>query len=131
MPAMEMVHDADPAEELSAKVGNINDFPLFGSNVLVAIYERPNKTKGGVYLADVTRAEDLYQGKVGLIMKLGPLAFTEDHDRGVVFPVTAKVGDWIVFRTSDTWQLAINKVPCRMMADVAVRMIVPAPDKVF
>lgn len=131
MPAMEMVHDVDPAKELFDKVGPLDDYPLFSSNILVAIYQRSDKTKSNLYLPDSVREEDRYQGKVGLVLSLGPLAFQEDEAKGITFPQKAKVGDWIVFRTSDTWQLAINKQPCRMMPDVAVRMIVPAPDKVF
>ena len=132
MPAMDMQHDVDPAKVLLDQLGGFQDeCALCSSQVLMAIYQPPKATSKGIYLPDQTRDEERYQGKVGLVVAVGPLAFVEDPERGVVFPVKAEVGDWVVIRGSDTWSLSVNKVPCRMMSDVAIRMIVPSPDKVY
>ncbi len=123
---------ATPADDILNRLAGFQDqVRVFGSNVLVAIYVRPEKTKSGLYLTSKTRDEDLYQGKVGLIVKMGPLAFVEDHERGVVFPEKAEIGDWAIVRGSDSWQLRVNDVDCRMMSDVAIRGTTPDPDKVF
>ncbi|MDE2467166.1 MAG: hypothetical protein KGL35_00040, partial [Bradyrhizobium sp.] len=97
MQALKMVHAVDPADEIRSEVGKlVDDIEVLGAQVLVAAYIRPERTAGGILLPDVpnsTRAEDEYQGKVGLVLKCGPLAFVEDdkHHWGSRIP---KAGDW-------------------------------------
>jgi hypothetical protein len=43
----------------------------------------------------------------------------------------AKVGDWIVFRPSDSWSITVNGVLCRILEDMSVRGRVTAPDLVW
>ena len=78
--AMLMEHDRDPREQLIEEAAPfIGDIEPMGRQVLLAAYRRPEKTAGGVYLADgvnTARAEDVYQGKVQLILKVGPLALS-------------------------------------------------------
>jgi co-chaperonin GroES (HSP10) len=94
------------------------------------VYERPDRTKGGVLLADRTREEDLYQGKVGLVVKLGNLAFVEDesHVWGERKP---KEGDWVCYRVGDTFPFIVGKRTCRFVQDVNVRAILHRPDIVL
>jgi len=79
MPAALMFHEEDPRTEILNKVGSLDGVEVFGSDVLVALYIRPQKTKSGIILADSTREEDRWQGKAGLILKLGPTAYTDDE----------------------------------------------------
>ncbi len=132
MPLMVMQHDNDPVNELMDKVGDLSGFDIFHNQILVAVYIRPEKTASGIYLSDNTRSEDRYQGKVGLLLKKGPTAFEAD---GKWFTEDQKfeIGDWLVFRPSDTWQVTVKgtgrePVLCRMMDDIAVRGKVSGPD---
>ena len=71
-----------------------------------------------------------YQGKVGLVLKKGPLAYVDD-DKTSFGGQNIDVGEWTVFRSSDGWTLQINGVLCRMLQDVQIKMAVPKPDIVF
>lgn len=127
---MKMKHDADPAAELRAVVGPLDGIELFHNQILVATYKRPEKTAGGIFLTDTARKEDEYQGKVGLVLKKGPLAFVDDAS--VKFAgQDVELGDWITYRASDGWALTINGVHCRMIEDSHIKMRVASPDQVY
>lgn len=129
--ALEVVHERDPRAEIMEAVGPyLGDIAPLGASVMVVVYERPDRTKGGILLADSTREEDLYQGKVGLVVKLGNLAFVEDqsHVWGEIKP---KVGDWVCYRVGDTFPFIVGKRTCRFVQDVNVRAILHRPDIVL
>lgn len=129
MSSMAMRHDTDPATDILKKLGPISDFTIYNNWVLCAIYERPERTKGGLILTDTTRGEDKYQGKAALIVKVGPAAFASD---GAYFSEGGpEVGDWIAIRPSDGWPITINGTLCRMLVDEAVKIRIPAPDSVY
>lgn len=131
MQALKVAHAADPKEDILKEVEPyIDGFEPLAAQMLVAIYVRPNKTASGLYLSDRTVQEDVYQGKVGLILKMGPLAFKDDatHSFGTVRP---KVGDWIVYRIGDTFPFVLGKQNCRFVEDVAVKAIIQKPDVVL
>lgn len=129
MPAIAMAHDEDPAKILLEQVGDLSQVEVYNNQVLVAIYMRSGKTKGGVYTGPGTEKEDEYQGKAMLVLKTGPTAFVTD-DKWFTGG-GPKPGDWIIARPGDTWQLSLNKCRCRMMNDTAVRMKIPSPDLVW
>lgn len=127
--------EIDPATELFRKVEPyLGDIPILtGDAILMAIYKRPEKTKGGIFLTDKTTDEDIWQGKVGLILKMGPLAFKPDAEHDYSYAdgtpaVTPKVGDWAVFRVGDAWPLVLGDTPCRVATEKAIRMTVARPD---
>lgn len=124
---MRMEHEIDPAEEILEAIGDLKGVEVLNNYVLYAIYERPNKTKGGIYITDPTRTEDQYQGKTGLILKIGKMVNFEADERGLEL----KPGQWIAVRASDGWGLKINGKMCRMIGEKSVHMIVPAPDMVW
>lgn len=129
--ALQMVHDRDPKDALLDQVGALAaKLTPIGARVLVATYIRPEKTTKGIILTEKYRQEDEYQGKVGLVLKMGPLAFTEDetHQWGGVTP---KVGDWVLMNIGDTRRLSIGENPCRFIEDVAVQGILEEPDAVY
>lgn len=136
MPALLAIHDADPKKEIMKKLGKqLASVTLYGNNILVATYMRPKMAKFGtleLQLADATRKEDEYQGKVGLVLKLGPRAYVDDelfqfHGQKV------DVGDWVVYRPSDGWQLTMVEggVLCRMLVESSIKMRIPSPDAVW
>ena len=137
MPSVAMLHEVDPREEILQKVGDLSGVEVFGNDILVAIYKRPQKTKSGIILADTTRDEDRYQGKVFLVLKLGPTAYIDDE--GSKFR-DIKEGDWVVGRTSDGWAVTLNStagntsresaIDCRVITDINIRMRVSSPDAI-
>jgi len=127
---MKMTHAVDPVEALKASLGDVSDVKIYNNWILCAVYKRPEKTASGIHLPDSVRKEDEYQGKVGLVIKKGPLAFVDD-DKTSFAGQDVNVGDWVVFRSSDGWQLNVNGVLCRMLQDMQIRMVVPSPDRVF
>jgi len=125
-----MLHENDPKETLFKELGDTSKIELLNTQVLVAVYIRPEKTKGGIIMAPKARDEDRYQSKVGLIIKTGPTAFVDDGGKWFG-KVNLKVGDWIVFRPSDGWNVTVNGVLCRMFDDTAIRARIPHPDSVY
>jgi hypothetical protein len=143
-----VVHDTDPAEEIVRDVGYLcDDITVMGADVLIVMYERLKggggrevKTAGNIILpntANTTAHEDRFQGKVGLVMKTGPIAFQEDdnHKFGDIIP---KVGDWVLVNVSETYSFDLpvydssRTIPgspagerrARIVADVYVKAIV-------
>ena len=127
---MEMAHDQDPKSKLLAQIGDLDGCTVMNNQVLVAVYLRPEKTKGGIILTDNTRGEDKYQGKIGLIVKKGPEAFSDDSGRWFN-GAEINLHDWIVYRPSDGWALEVNGVLCRMLDDIHTKMVVPDPDMIW
>ena len=109
MPFMRMEHEADPAENLKAELGDVSSVEVFNNQILVAVYIRPQKTKSGIILTSQTTDEDRYQSKVGLVIKKGPQAF-QDSSGEWFNGVKIEEGDWIVFRPSDGWSITVNNV---------------------
>lgn len=130
MATMSMLHTVDPAVELREKVGDISKIEVMHNQILVAVYIRPEKTKGGLYLADQTRNEDRYQGKAGLVLKKGPLAFVDD-DANKFMGQNVEPGEWIFYRVSDGFPLILNGTLCRLLEEVHVKGKIPSPDVVF
>ena len=128
--AMKMTHAGDPRAELMSSVGDISGIKIFNNWILVAVYKRPEKTLGGIILTDNTRKEDEYQGKVGLVLKKGPLSFVDD-DKASFNGQDVELGEWIAFRVSDGWSLEVNGVICRMLQDVQIRLGLPSPDVIL
>ena len=144
MPIYKVHHDKDPSERIFAKAGDLSEYEVFNSQVLVGVYIRPEKTASGLIMTTKTRDEDKFQGKVGVILKMGPRAFKDDN--GVWFKdAVFNVGDWVVFRASDGWAITVPIMPgtaddtdidgkgflCRLMEDTAIRMRIPHPDAVY
>ncbi len=124
-----MHHEADPKEAILSKIGEIKDEDavLSGAQVLVATYFHPEKTKGGLYLTAKSREEDKFQGKCGLVIKRGPLAFVET-DKIKFGGYEAKVGDWVFYRPMDGYALSVRGNHCRVLDDVEIKGTIGHPD---
>jgi hypothetical protein len=110
-----VVHDKDPADEIRDDVGRLcAGIKPIAADVLIVMYERTNvkdgqerRSAGGIIVpitANSTASEDKFQGKVGLVMAMGPIAFKADdtHDWGSPNDVP-KVGDWVLVNVSQTY----------------------------
>jgi co-chaperonin GroES (HSP10) len=129
MTAKRMFHAKDPKIVLKEEIGSLDEMELFNNQILVAIYIRPEKSAGGIIYTDKARDEDKWQGKVGLVMKMGPSAFVGDDDW--FKDVNVKVGDWVVFRHSDGWNLEVNGTACKVLNDISIKGKIPHPDFVW
>lgn len=129
MPATAYTHDQDPKEKLLAAVGDVSGVDIFHNQVLVAVYIAPEKTKGGIIRPQQNVDEDKYQGKVGLVIKLGPRAFISDDKWS--WPEDMGEGDWVFYRISDTVGVTINGQTCRIIDDVDVKGRAEHPDEVW
>lgn len=128
--ALLMSHVTDPADDIRKAVGDLSKFELFGNQVLIGVYERPEKTQGGLYLAQTSRAEDTHQGKAGLVLKLGPSAFVSDANYNFR-DQKVEEGDWVAIFVSDGRKITINQKLCRIVEDHHIRLKIPAPDVVY
>ena len=128
MPAIQMRHDVDPKREILDKVGDLSEIQVMNANVLVGIYIRPQMTKGGI-IVHTAQKEDQYQGKVGLVLGIGPLAFQDDATNKFAGQ-QLQVGDWVAFRTNDGDALDVNGQRCRLLQDTTVRMKLARPDSI-
>jgi hypothetical protein len=136
----------------------IEGIELQRNRCLVATYIRPNITRGGIIITDKQSEEDRWQGKVGLLLKVGPTAFDyeELHQRadallddpeGVDDVDEARqqaaaelnlprVGDWVAYRTSETHEVGIEVAQgvcasCRQIYDESIVMVVSDPSKIW
>jgi co-chaperonin GroES (HSP10) len=100
----------DPKRNILDKLGDISDFEIAANEVLLAIYQRPEMTQGGILLPHQTLKEDIYQGKVGLVVKIGDACSFNITDAysDTVFRLDVSLHDWVVVRPSDTWALDLN-----------------------
>jgi len=130
MPPALMSHIEDPANEIRKRIGDISKIEVLHNQILVGVYIRPEKTKGGILLTPQTRDEDRYQGKAGLVLKKGPLAFVDD-DNNKFHGQNVDVGDWVFYRVSDGFPLVLNGTLCRLLEEVHVKGKIPSPDVVF
>jgi len=124
-----MQHDVDPAKKLLDELGDLSDIEIFNNQVLVAVYIRPEKRMSGVYLPSQNLEEDKFQGKVGLIVKTGPLAF-KDPDNLWFKDMNFEIGDWVFGRATDGWSIMVKDVLCRIYDDNNIRGRAPYPDYV-
>jgi co-chaperonin GroES (HSP10) len=125
-----MAHARDPGEVIAEAVGNLDDVKVFHNLVLIGIYERPEKTAGGIIISDKTQKEDVHQGVIGYVLKTGPAAFVDDANNKF-YGVSVSPGDWVIYRPSDTWMTSINGKACRMIEDAKIKGSVGHPDRAY
>lgn len=126
--AIRMAHVADPKEAIWRDVRSFVDRVAIVNpyEVMLASYERAGsgeaRTAGGIIIPETAADEDKFQGIVGLVLKMGELAFTGDehHKWGSRTPT---VGDWVTFRVGDTHPFTVGKRMVRLISDASVRLI--------
>jgi len=118
-----MLHDEDPKETIMNALDGLQEaYEPFWNNVLCVIYVRPNKTKSGLFLTEKRAEEDIYQGNVGLVVKMGPEAFKKGE---------VKVGDWVRFKPEEGDRFSLGGVQVREFQDVDIQGKLKLPDVIF
>lgn len=126
----EISQASDPKKAIIKAVGDLSGATVNTDLVLIGTYIRPEKTVGGIIRPKENVEEDQHQGKVGLVLKKGPLAYgdwEDEADKGK----SAEVGTWVVYAIKDGWALEINGAPCRLIPYDKLRMQLPDPKMVF
>lgn len=121
---------SDPKAAIIKAVGDLSKVKITADLVLLGTYIRNEKTTGGIIRPLDTLKEDEYQGKVGLVLKKGPLAYAdweEDDVRGM----SAETHTWVVYSIKDAWPVQINGTACRFIPYDKIRMQIPDPSMVF
>ncbi|SRR6266849_1935892 len=121
---------ADPRQAIGAALGDLDGIAVFSDLVLVGTFIRPEMTAGGIIRPKEVVQEDEFQGKVGLVLKTGPLAYADWEDpaeRGEM----AEIGSWVVYAIKDGWPVQINGVACRFIPYEKLRARVDDPKMVF
>lgn len=132
---IKLVHDKDPREYIIEKIGDLSELELKLNNILVVVYQRnrtATKTVGGI---DISAAkslnEDKWQGKVGLVVAMGPKAYQDDETTKFEGE-RVDVGDWVFFRVSDGWDCEMKGVLCRLFqSERHILGKIPHPDFVY
>jgi co-chaperonin GroES (HSP10) len=134
---VEVVHERDPKAAILEAVGKVTDDLVQFSRILVAVYKPPivEKTKGGIILTQSMTEDDIeeyhWQGKVGLIVAMGPQAYVDD-DTTKFNGTQNRVGDWVWFRPSDGDAVEVNEVFCRIFdSERFIKGRIPHPDFVW
>lgn len=127
----------DHAADIFAKIGDLDDFEVNFGYLLVAKYIREDVGTSGVLIAaEQTKLEDKWQGKVGLVLKIGPLAFKSDANRDFG-GASAKIGEWLYYSSSDGRDVDIrcldglNVTHCRLLHDAEIIGKVRYPDRIW
>ena len=127
--------DRDPNETFQKAVrrmlgGAVDDYSVLYDNVLIATYVAPSKTSGGIIKPNASIDEDRWQGITGIVLKLGEGAFKYDGQFKYEGRIP-KIGEFVMYHTSDTRELGINGVSCRLIPSSLIRMIVPDPEHLY
>ncbi len=121
---------ADPKAAIIAAVGDISKARVCTDLVLLGTFIRNEKTAGGIIRPKENVEEDEHQGKVGLVLKYGPLAYG-DWEEGEFRGENARLHTWVVYAIKDAWPVQINGTPCRFIPYEKIRMVTPTPEMVF
>ena len=129
--AIEAVSNSkDPKKTILETVGDLSGVEVMYNMVLIAQFIRAEKTSGGIIRPNMNVQEDVWQGKSGLVLKLGPNAFVDDED-DTFYGQKVEVGEWCVFKVGDAWSLNVNGYPCRLARDSSIKLKVKDPNIVF
>ena len=133
----ELAQEADPKRALFDALGDMSWYEVFHNLVLVASYIRPEKSAGGIIRPERSIQEDRFQGKAGMVIKIGPAAFA-DEGHVKFYGVNVNIGDWVIYRTSDALEHFVRRVDapgqgisCRLIQDIHIKGRVADPALVY
>lgn len=116
-------------DEILGSIGDVSAIEVMHNHLLIGIYMRGSKI-GNIFIPEKTQDEDRWQGKVGLVLKKGPLAFKSDasNDFG---DQNVNEGDWVIYRVSDGFSIDVNQTHCRLLEDVHIKGRVSDPSVIY
>ena len=117
--------EVDDVEQVKKEIiesfgGALDEVDVFKALVLVAIFQRDKVARNSKILtATMTKKEDIYQGRVGLVLKVGPKAFQNDKDVDFGGKMV-EAGDWAFYVPANGTRMMVNGVECRLIEDVHI-----------
>lgn len=115
---------------LLALAGDLGGFDVNMNRILIAVWERPELSGGGIIIQQSAR-EDRYQGVAGLVLAYGPMAYASDDV--VKFDDSDKppLLSWVVFRKGDGFRFPIRGAQCVLLeSEKGIKLVIPRPDLV-
>src|ERR1700733_2944429 len=115
-------------QRLIDTAGDLDGFAVPMNRILVAVWERPEVSGGGIIL---TAREDRYQGVAGIVLAYGPMAYVSDAE--VTFAPEDKpaLHSWVVFRRGDGFRVPIRGASCVVLeGEKGIKAVIPRPDLV-
>ena len=99
-----------------------------GWRMVILPHKGVEKTKGGVILSDTLIQEQQWTTNVGLVLKLGPMAYGDKNK----FPTGpwCKEKDWVIFARYAGSRLKIDGGELRILNDDEILGVVDSPDDV-
>lgn len=129
-------HKADPREVIWRSLdGLLDKVEPTGSDLLICVYERPTiirmKDALGRDVEFDTSAtsrvkEDKFQGTVGLIVKIGPLA--SEHAGNFKDEKMPQIGDWVSVQVGTCISFTLGERMMRLVQANFVRLTLTDPD---
>lgn len=113
---------------LDAKLAGLK---VAGSDLLIATYIPSERTSGGIIVPMKSQQENIFQGKVGLVLQTGPLAFKYDRFNCEWSGLRAAENDWVMFRYADAWDLYLGGVSCKVIDHEHIRAVVDDPTVIY
>lgn len=116
--------------EIDRHLSELGEFDgeVLHSQVLCMTYTQPAKTSGGILLPNSAIQEDRFQGKIALVIAMGPGAFKDDAV-AQFHGVTIQPHDWVLVRPSDGMEMFYNGCTLRLFQDVDIRMRIADPSQ--
>jgi co-chaperonin GroES (HSP10) len=99
------------------------DIDVHGYRILVLAPAISEKTKGGIILSDSLRALESRGHNIGLVLKLGPLAYQPSEKFGG--KPYCNVGDWVIYSSYERDEIKINDKLCFFINDERIYATIP------
>lgn len=135
---VELARAKDPRQTILDMAGDLSGHQVLKDLVLVATYIEPEKTAGGIIMPEKRLEESRYQGKIGLVLALGPTAFKYDGSFPYEGPIP-KVGEWVKYHPSNAREFFLggpggngnSGISCRHISSDLIEAIIDDPKKIW
>ena len=103
------VDHKEAEHEVLGMTGDVDGIEIFGQQVLIGVYIRPIMSGGNNLIITLGKQqkEDIYQGKVGLVLKVGPRAFGKEQLADFNGRLPAR-GDWVYFNVNEAFEMSVK-----------------------
>lgn len=123
-------------KKVNEQLKGMEDMEIFHNGVVVAKFIRDKLSKN-IIAASETQREDKWQGKIGMVVAIGPSAFV--NEPGFDFHgLKINVGDWVMYRNTDGWDfdylpdgMSSDKIHLRLLEDTHIKGRVKSPDRIW
>ena len=120
--------EVDGYERLKTKETNKLPNPT-GWRMIVLPFKMPEKTKGGLVLAETTIERQQVASQVGLVLAMGPQCY-KDKERYPEGP-WCKVNDWVMFARYGGSRMKIDGGEIRLLNDDEVLATIDSPEDIL